>query len=587
MTNEVSAELEQALVNLKQQKFAEVVKSCESVLRDQPYQADAYHLLGVATFKQGDPNRALHLLQSAIKYQPRQAQYYNSLGLVYSNLKLDKHAIRNFNKAINLHSKYAEAYHNVAFILFRNQQLDEAMRMIQVAVKIDPKNLLILSYLNQFKNEQRMDKKMIPVLLKICKLFPEVPESYLIRAEVLYRMGHFDESAKALESVLKIDPKNEIALINLGNYYVEQGLHEEANAYYKRVIDNNPDQSEAYFNYTSSKIFTKLEPEVELLENKLKEEGLEDKARCNYHFCLSKIYDDLGEFEKAFSHLEIANQLKGTNYDIEAMDSGVQKILDTFSAEYFKQHKPGQRSPDSPIFVFGMPRSGTSLVEQIISSHPGVYPAGEALAIPEVKAMLTRIFKSRDAYPQCATSFTEELLQLLRKAYYNYLIVKVKYPGKFRIVDKLLGNGLDLGLIYMMFPNAKFIYCRRNPMAVCMSIYRQRFIHDTGYENDLDLIAKHYLLYERIIQHWQKVLPTEIKITAYEDLIDDQKQVTEELLSFCGLEWDERCLEFYKNARHVQTASLIQVHQPIYKEAKDRWKNYQHHLGHLKDYFNF
>ena len=228
-----------------------------------------------------------------------------------------------------------------------------------------------------------------------------------------------------------------------------------------------------------------------------------------------------------------------------------------------------------------MPRSGTTLVEQIIASHPQVFGAGELRHIRAMVAGLPAGLQTDTAYPECVTMLDERLARSLAEDYLKKL--RVMGGNAQRVSDKMPANFFYLGLIALMFPNARVIHCRRDPLDVCLSIYFHQFARGHNYAYDLTDLAVYYRQYRRLMQHWHAALPLEICDIQYEELVADQEVVSRRLIDYCDLPWDDRCLEYYKNKRPVQTASNWQVRQPIYTDSIQRWKNYEKHLDELKE----
>jgi hypothetical protein len=228
-----------------------------------------------------------------------------------------------------------------------------------------------------------------------------------------------------------------------------------------------------------------------------------------------------------------------------------------------------------------MPRSGTTLVEQIIASHPQVFGAGELCHIGAMVAGLPARLQTDTTYPECVTMLDERLARSLAEDYLEKL--RALGDDAKRVSDKMPANFFNLGLIALMFPNARVIHCRRDPLDVCLSIYFQQFAYGHNYAYDLSDIAVYYRQYKRLMHHWHAVLPLEIHEVQYEKLIADQEAVSRRLIDYCGLPWDESCLEYYKNKRAVQTMSNWQVRQPIYTHSMQRWKHYEKHLDELKE----
>ena len=290
----------------------------------------------------------------------------------------------------------------------------------------------------------------------------------------------------------------------------------------------------------------------------------------NVCYALGKTYDDMGQYEKAFNYYHRANSLLAVKhpFDKKIYRKWVDEIIARFGNPA-KIEDGWFSEDDSPIFIIGMPRSGTTLTEQIISSHPEVAGAGELAYWPAAGQALGFEQELTDIHAQ---KLANDYLTLLRKC----------SPSVRRVTDKMPGNYMYLGLIHRVFPRARIIHCQRHPVDTCLSIYFQNFAGGHEYRYKLEDLAFYYRQYRRLIRHWREILPPDVFFDIqYEDLIEHQESVSRRLIDFCGLEWNDVCLEFYKNERSVGTASNWQVRQPIYKTSKERWRNYEQWIAPL------
>jgi tetratricopeptide (TPR) repeat protein len=294
------------------------------------------------------------------------------------------------------------------------------------------------------------------------------------------------------------------------------------------------------------------------------------------HYALGKYFDDLQQYDKAFQQYQRANELKKQffeRYHPEQLTAIVDELIRIYSRDWLEQARPYGTASSRPVFVFGLPRSGTSLAEQILASHPQVFGAGELMfwtnASNGYQAMLRRATVPVELPLQ---QFAQDYLQLLERL----------SPDAQRVIDKMPGNFMHLGLLHAALPQARMIHMRRDPIDTCLSIYFQNFSSVIAYANDLHDLAHYYQQYRRIMQHWQAVLPPgQVLEVSYEALVADQEGSTRRMLEFVGLPWDARCLEFQQNSRSVVTSSRWQVRQKITTGSVARWQRYQQHLGPL------
>jgi hypothetical protein len=300
---------------------------------------------------------------------------------------------------------------------------------------------------------------------------------------------------------------------------------------------------------------------------------------------MGKLCENLKIFEKSFEYYHLGNSLirEKVEFNIHSHVDYVSRIKETFSVDFIEHRKSWGSDSDMPIFIFGMPRSGTTLVEQILASHPKVYGGGELQFFIQKGQNLPAILKVTERYPECMHSLDEQSAYDLAELYIKETR-KLAGPLKdyIRITDKNPINVYYLGLISLLFPKASFIHCQRHPLDTCLSIYFKLFSTGNHFTYDLRDLGQYYIEYLKLMDHWRKVLPISIFELRYEDLVQRQEEVSRKLIEFCGLEWDSTCLDFYKTDRTVFT-SRWQVRQPIYTTSSGRWKNYDKFLNPLKE----
>jgi hypothetical protein len=321
---------------------------------------------------------------------------------------------------------------------------------------------------------------------------------------------------------------------------------------------------------------------VEPIEKIARDESKDDESRLIARFALGKIYDDCADYDEAFKNYAIGNTIKHRMVEFDAVEHSawVDRVLAEYDEEFFRTHSREGNASTRPLFVIGMIRSGTSLVEQILASHSRVYGAGELLEITRLVTDLPATLKTTSEYPECVRQLDADTIRTAARKYLRHLADRDDQAQ--RIVDKLPTNFLHLGFIAALLPNARIVHCRREPLDVCLSIFFQRFAKGHYYAYDFDGIAAYYAEYERLLGHWKKVLPIEILDVQYEKLLDDLECESRRLLDYCELSWEEACLAFHQSQRPVRTASSWQVRQPLYQTAKARWKKFDRHLDGLK-----
>jgi len=363
---------------------------------------------------------------------------------------------------------------------------------------------------------------------------------------------------------------------------------DDAAKQFEKTLDMAPTAYGIYANLADLQKFKPDSPTLKTMEKVLSDAENPDSDRyMPLHFALGKAYDDIGDYEKAIAHFKVGTALKRSklSYD-EAQTMGFfDAIREVFSEPFMKSAPYKGQQSKVPVFIIGMPRSGSTLIEQVLSNHTGAYGAGEIKEFSRQLNVLRGRFPGLPRYPQMAQKMGDAQFNLLAEAYLNKLTALS--PTSARITDKLLTNYYFVGLLHILFPKAKFIHTRRNPVDTCLSAYTKLFKDDMPHSYDFGELGRYYLKYDELMAHWDKVLPPgTMKTVVYEDVVNDMPSMARELISFLGLPWDDACLNFHESSRPVKTASVVQVRQPVYSSSVGRWKRYGDELKPLIDALN-
>ncbi|MBI5463213.1 MAG: sulfotransferase [Gammaproteobacteria bacterium] len=435
-------------------------------------------------------------------------------------------------------------------------------------------------------------------------LRPNNPQILQALCQTCWEMSDPDAGIAYAQAVLRVDPRNLVTLLSLGSTMIYRDSAEA-----RRLLDravalapNDPAvltlkaellefsgdklgawecvQTAIQRGYTETRAFNiaasvasvvgKTDEAIAQLEQLLRKPGLSATESSSLHFTLAGLCDKTRQYDRAFEHAIAANRLKNAHHDDSTLDRQIRQLMAVYSAADMAALPRSGNSSDLPIFIVGMPRSGTSLLEQILSCHSKVYARGETDDIPRIAGAIPH-------YPEGARSIAPERLDALAAA--HIARIRETAPDATRITDKLPGNFLMLGLINQMFPKARIINCRRDPRDLCLSNFMTDFGGGHGYSYNLEALARVCKSYQELMDHWKQVLPLPILDMSYEELVDAPQTQIERLLEFCGLEWEEACLNFHASERQVMTASYDQVRQPLYKKSVARWKNYAQHLA--------
>ncbi len=525
-------------------------KHFTKALKQTPEHAALLHHLGLTCQQLGDLDAAAKYLRRSVKADPSDPVVSNNLGNVLTARSELDDAVDAYEKSVALKPDYVNALYNLAKALVRLGRFDQAIEAYRRVLSFAPGDL-------EARNEL---------------------------GAALMDAGRYDEAGASFRDALAVDPNHAESHNNLGVFLIHKGDLETARRCFGEALSCDPGYARAYENLARSRRFgSEDDAMVEQLEGLLERNQTPPEDRMLCHFALGKIYDDRQQHEPAFRHYLAGNRIKrqSVNFDPQQHVGWVDRVVDTFSPGLFEAKAGYGSDSELPVFVIGMIRSGTTLVEQIVSSHPAVSGAGELLYISDIAQALPQSVGSREAYPACIPHLTKGTAAELAESYLAKL--RRKHSDALRITDKLPTNFLFLGLIALLLPKARVIHCLRDPMDVGVSIFFQRFAQGHDYAYDLSDIAAYTVQYVRLMEHWKSVLPMPIHEVRYESLVNDQEQESRKLIDFCGLEWDEACLQFERSERVVSTASNWQVRQPVYHRSVQRWRHYEPFLGPLRD----
>ncbi len=404
---------------------------------------------------------------------------------------------------------------------------------------------------------------------------PDDPGHWNLKAATLGRLGDFEQAIQLYEDVLERSPRQPRVLLSYGHMLKTIGRQADGVAAYRRSIAVRPTLGEAWWSLANLKTVKFDDSDVAAMADALNRAELSDDDRLHLEFALGKAMHDSGRWEEAFGHYASGNaiRLKQEPYEAGRLTSTVDRCIEKFTAPVFAERTGGCDAPD-PIFIVGMPRAGSTLVEQILASHSLVEGTSELADIPALA-------RKAGVYPKGALKLTEQERGDLGEEYLKRSGVQ-RRTARPLFIDKLPNNWVHVPFIQLILPNAKIIDARRHPLGCCFSNFRQHFARGQPFTYDLSDVGRYYADYVRLMAHVDAVLPGRVHRVIYERMVEDTEAEVRALLDYCGLEFEPACLEFYKTDRAVRTASSEQVRQPIYRDATDEWRPYESHLGPLK-----
>ncbi|WP_435189759.1 sulfotransferase [Pseudothioglobus sp. nBUS_23] len=532
-------------------------------------------------YSSGLVKESLDSINLLIELHPHQPLLFNFAGACYSQIGPVDNAISCFEKAITLKSDYAEAYYNLGVALQKVKQTDKALKNYQKATSIkhaypQAHNNAGLIEMNNGDYESAIKSLEWAVAYN-----PNYAEAFNNLGATYQEIMNYDDALKQFKKATVIDPKYALAHNNLGILFQMLGFQENALESYSKAIEINSNYAEAHKNISSIKKYDERDSQVKIMEKLYSIDSTNNSDKIQLCFALAKVNQDLNKEKDFFKYLNEGNNLqkKELGFSFESYKKIQSNIIDIAKASpsIAKNILDKKNSIKKPLFIVGMPRSGSSLVEQILSSHSEVFGAGEMNNFKNASnPFIEKILQSS------SENLTDKNILSIGTEYLNSLD-KYSISEKF-FTDKMPLNFEYIGLILKAFPEAKIIHVTRDARAICWSIYKHYFsVTGNSWGYDMNDLVNFYSLYVKTMDTWNELFPNKIYEINYEKLINEQKSETKDLLNFCDLKWDDNCLEFHKNTRAVKTASHSQVRKKIYKGSSEAWKKYEAYLKPLID----
>jgi tetratricopeptide (TPR) repeat protein len=581
---------------------------CRKILQRAPDDINASHLLGIVALESGHPDRAIQMISRVLARAPDMAYAHGNLGNAYRTARRPAEACASYRRAIALQPDFAAAHSNLGLLLYEQGDFAAALASCQRAAELDPRNPLVLTnlgntyralgQLEMAKARLRQAVLLRPEdadfqvnlgnLLMDLKRFEEAEACFrraialnasLTRAHYglatrLHLAGEMEAAIESYREALAVSPGEKLLWNDLGRAMRGLGRFEEAGEAFRRALEIDPDFADAYRNLATCRQLTANEAEIARLTALAARDDLPVEERAAAGFAIGKALDDADRFDEAFAAYEQANRLyrnartlAGDRFDARLLQREVDDAIARYGPDYFGSVAGWGSVSELPVFIVGMPRSGTSLVEQIAASHSLVFGAGELRDIGELAAQLGTATGVADA-------------QRLAEAHLARL--RALGGGAERVIDKMPDNVFKLAAVATLFPGARIIFCRRDPRDICLSCYFQKFTAgQLTFSYDLADCARRYRETERLAAYWRRVLPLRMIEIEYEALVAHLEGEGRRLIDFLGLDWEPACLDFHRTQRIVTTASGWQVRQPLYDRSVARWRHYEQHLGPL------
>ena len=494
---------------------------------------------------------AERMLRSFLKHHPTDVSAIRMLAETGARLGHYEDAERLLARCVELAPSFEAARHNYATVLYRQNKPVEAIAQVEVLLKRDPRS----------------------------------PGYRTLRASALARLGETEQAILAYEDVLKAFPNQPKTWMSYGHTLKTAGRQEQCISAYRKGIALLPSLGEAYWSLANLKTFRFTPLEISTMGAQLERRDLAQEDRYHFHFALGKALEDEARYAESFEQYSKGNALRRTSlaYDADETSEHVKRCRTFFTAKFFHDRAGvGNPAPD-PIFIVGLPRSGSTLIEQILSCHSAVEGTME---LPDVMAIARRLGGKKkkiqlSAYPEVLATLSPDVFKALGEEYLSRTRIQRRLGRSF-FIDKMPNNFLHVGLIHLILPNAKIVDARRHPLGCCFSCFKQHFARGQGFTYSLTDIGSYYVDYVSLMAHFDTVLPGRVHRIIYEQVVENPEQEVRRLLDYCGLPFEETCLRFYETPRAVRTASSEQVRLPIFTDSVEHWRHFEPWLEPLK-----
>ncbi len=598
---------------VRQRQFDTAERELRQVIKRWPDIPKAHRELGLALFGQGRFEEGVACYRRVVELTPKRSAAHFDLSVALAKLGREDEARKALEESFRQDPRRKEMLD--AFQAQQARKFEEARTLYQKVLRREPSNVHATRLLGAVEIELGRYRKAERRLRTAVAMDPEYFAAWTDFARALIEQEKFDEASDALERAIRLEPESAYPRALLGNMLSRAGQYEQAISEYRTALDKQPTHGgslaglghalktigrqneavdtyrkcireypafgEAYWSLANLKTFRFTDEELATMKKHVDSDKLLEETRVNLNYALGKAYEDRGNYDDAFFRYSRGASLRRVNesYDPVETETIHDRIIETLTAEFLAANS-GRGDPDpAPIFIVGLPRSGSTLLEQILASHSQVDGTHE---LPDLARIIRTINENRrrdGAYPEALLRYDANRLAELGRQYLNST-QRYRGGGPF-FTDKMPNNFALIGLIHLILPNAKIVNARRHPLDSCMGSFKQLFYKGQSFTYDLVELGEYYLQYQRLMDHWHAALPGKVLDVCYEEMVRDQERETRRLLAHCGLPWEDGCLEFYKTDRAVNTASSEQVRQPIYAGSIDAWRRFEAHLGPL------
>ena len=586
MAGSIKQQILQAEKQLRTENWQQANTLFRAVLRKRPDNLRALTGAAEAAFRLGAIHQSEQLLTNAARLRPNDAGVLVGRGRLHAHRKQYQKALQLFQAALKQNPKYTPAMLEAALVFTAVFQPQQAVPLLRRALSIDPNNMPMQLMLGNACQQMGWWKEAVSAY-ETARSHGYVNDRLLANLATTYRaVGQFENAESTFLEALKLRPDFTEAKAGLAELYETTGRTDKAQQLIDESVRSNKNHTAPFFNVVAriAKKSGRPAPAITFLQNALNEPGIIREHRAQLLFQLGALLEQNQQYDEAFIAYQNANELFPKTFDPAGYSQFIDNLIATYNQTKITAYPKSTNQSTLPVFIVGMPRSGTSLVEQIIAAHPNACAAGELTTLSNLITTLPKLLNTPQPYPRCMDSLTTESLDTIAAQYLNLLNEKIGDDKKnhpiTRITDKMPHNFTHLGFISLLFPNAKIIHCTRNPVDNCFSCYATSLSATHAYSNNLENLAVAYRAYRKLMEHFLTILnPENICEISYEQLVADPEPITKSLIAFLDLPWDDSCLRFHENKRIILTASQDQANQPVYTSSVNRAEHFREHLG--------
>ena len=564
---------------LGQGRGDEAIACLQRIVELEPNKSVSHFDLSNAFARIGKKEEAEAALQESFRLDPKRQMLFEAIRLQHDGRPKD--AEMRLREILRDDPTNATATRALGSIALEEGRYRMATRLLQNAVKLAPDYFAAWVELSRALTEFEQLDEARDAIAQVIRLESGLAYPYVLLGNLESKAGDYEAAVTAFETALNKQADNGGALAGLGHALKTIGRQEQAIDRYRSCVQSYPAFGEAWWSLANLKTFRFSDDEVAVMEQHVDQERLNDETRVNINFALGKAYEDRGDYDKAFHRYDSGNKLRRAHesYDPVQNEALHDQIIEAITPQFIEENAAHAEQRNDPIFIVGLPRSGSTLIEQILASHSQVDGTHELPDLPRVIRTINQWQIHGKGYPVAVPLLEPVHIKELGEQYLN---ATERYrKGAPRFTDKMPNNFSMVGLLALILPNAKIINARRHPLDSCMGSYKQLFYRGQSFTYDLVELGEYYLEYQRIMDHWHKILPGRVLDVHYENMVVNQEEETRRLIEFCELPWEDACLRFYETERAVNTASSEQVRQPIYSKSINAWRRFENHLGPL------